>query len=519
MKMKILKWTLFGLTFTFLGFMLSGQLYEWRGVRAPEQTMHGANAYAQFSSNPNIFVELSKKVVPSVVNIATSTIVKGGPRYARPGDELFRRFFEDFFGRQMPYGGEPPEGEEGDGPAAPRGAPRAMSLGTGFIIDEGLILTNNHVVQNADEIKINFTESAEEEPTSGEVVGRDPELDLALIKVKTKPQLKALPLGDSDKLEVGEFVIAVGNPFGQGHSVTQGIISAKDRKNPELAMARYLQTDAPINPGNSGGPLVNIKGEVIGINNAIDARAQGIGFAIPINSVKAVLNQLKTKGSVSRGYIGVLVNDVTPEVAEQIGAPKNIKSPFVAHVYPGTPADKAGLKTYDLILKFNGKKISNAGDLIEQVTQVAVGSEVTVIVLRSGKELELKLKVAERPQNDKQKEQRKKPNSKKESPKKTRPDIGIEVEEVTPEVAQELGFKDTVSGVVVNELAYGSPAAQSGLYRGDVIVEVNQVAVKDVDQFYKLIKPKKKNLLRVRRASPQGESAQDVFAVVVLDLK
>lgn len=510
--MKTLKWFAFASIFTLLGFVLSTQ---WTPTASPPKY----NAYAQFSSNPNIFVELAKKAVPSVVNISTTTLAKGGagPRYGRPpGGDLFRRFFEDFFGQQYGGPGAPGEDDEEDsmpGPGGP-GRPQAMSLGTGFIIEEGLILTNNHVVAGADEIKISFTESSEEEPTTGEVVGRDPELDLALIRVKTTRKLIPLPLGDSDKLEVGEFVIAVGNPFGQGHSVTQGIISAKDRKNPDLALARYLQTDAPINPGNSGGPLVNIKGEVIGINNAIDARAQGIGFAIPISSVKAVLPQLKTKGKVSRGYLGVLVNDITPEVAEQIGAPKGTKSPFVAHVYPGTPAAKAGLKTYDLILKFNDKKIHGAGDLIESVLSMPIGEEVTLTVLRSGKEVPVKIKISERPVNPKDAPPVQK-GPKKEKSRKKRPNVGLEVEDLTPEIAAEIGFQEKVTGVVVSSIAYGGPAAEAGLYRGDVIVEVNRKTVRTVDQFYAGLKLRKSNLLRVRRAGPQG---QDSFAVVVLDL-
>ena len=215
----------------------------------------------------------------------------------------------------------------GPPPANPKNLPKAMSLGTGFIIDSsGLILTNNHVVADADEIKISFTESLDEKPTDGEVVGRDTELDVALIRVKSKREMVAVSFGDSDALEVGEYVIAVGNPFGQGHSVTHGIISAKGRLAPDFPLANYLQTDAPINPGNSGGPLVNLKGEVIGINNAIDQRAQGIGFAIPINLVKKVLPQLRTKGTVSRGYIGVLVNEMTPEIAPKLGVPKDQQS-------------------------------------------------------------------------------------------------------------------------------------------------------------------------------------------------
>ena len=312
-----------------------------------------SSGFADSAGDPNIFVNLAKKVVPSVVNISTLSTPKGGFRPGSP-DEMFRRFFEDFLRN---HGGIPDQGEEGEAPKG-GGGPKAMSLGSGFIIDEsGLILTNNHVVAEADEIKIQFTEETDEKPTDGEVVGRDPELDLALIRVKTKRKLIALSFGDSDALQVGEYVSAVGNPFGQGHSVTHGIISAKDRKAPDFQLANYLQTDAPINPGNSGGPLVNLKGEVIGINNAIDQRAQGIGFAIPSNSVLKVLPQLKSKGVVTRGYIGILVNELSPEIAAKLSIDKNTIAPFVTHVYPGEPADRAGIKPYDVILELNGKAI------------------------------------------------------------------------------------------------------------------------------------------------------------------
>jgi serine protease Do len=196
---------------------------------------------------------------------------------------------------------------------------------------------------------------------------------------------------------VGEYVIAVGNPFGQGHSVTHGIISAKDRKSPDFRLANYLQTDAPINPGNSGGPLVNLKGEVIGINNAIDQRAQGIGFAIPINLVKKVLPQLKSKGSVSRGYIGVLVNEMSPEIAEKMNLPKDLRAPIVTQVFPGGPADVAGIKPYDAITQFAGKPVRSSDELVLSVTQVAVNESVPIQVMRNGEKKDLSIKVAQRP--------------------------------------------------------------------------------------------------------------------------
>jgi serine protease Do len=473
----------------------------------------------------NIFVNLSKKIVPSVVNISTFSTVKSPLRQGSP-DDLFRNFFEDFLRRHGGEGAGPGDEDNGGGgdqeeddtqsnPApSPKNLPRAISLGTGFIIDSsGLILTNNHVVAGADEIKITFTEEADEEPTTGEVVGRDTEIDVALIRVQTKRELKPLPLGDSDALEVGEYVIAVGNPFGQGHSVTHGIISAKGRTAPEFPLATYLQTDAPINPGNSGGPLVNLKGEVIGINNAIQQHAQGIGFAIPINLVKKVLPQLRTKGTVEYGFIGVLVNDLTPEIGAQLNLPKNLKAPFVTQIYPGEPADKAGLKNYDVILEFNGKPIHTYSDLVSGVTAVPVGTSVPIKVLRAGKELNLEITVAKRKNPEAAQEPKPK---KKKGKKENHINAGMTLEDVTADVARDLGMPDKSTGAVISSIDYGGPADRAGLGRGDVIVEVDRKPVKDVDSFYAIVKSKKSYLLRVRRGDAHGNES---FAVVVLDLK
>src|SRR5690606_34682292 len=324
----------------------------------------------------------------------------------------------------------------------------------------------------ADTIQILFTEEANEKATEGKVVGRDPDLDLALIKVDSKRKLTAVALGDSDALEGGEYGMAVGNPFGQGHSVAHGIISAKGRKSPDFALASYLQTDAPINPGNSGGPLVNLKGEVIGINNAIDGRAQGIGFAIPINFVKTVLPQLKTTGTVARGYIGIQVNDLTPEIANRIDAPKDVTGSFVAHVYPGEPAEKGGIRPYDISTDFNGKKISSANDLILAVTSTPVGSTAKVTVIRAGKERTYEIKVGLRPGSKPRAPSR---GSDPKSPEERgRALSGIDVETMTPEIAREIGVPENTTGVVVNEIRYGSPGDKAGIMRGDIIVEIDR---------------------------------------------
>lgn len=500
---------------------------EFGSGHTPPAEAQAVNAPARGAEpglGPNIFVNLAKKSVPSVVNISTLSVPKGGG-YGQGGpgmgDDPFRKFWEFFF--QGPQGGWPP-GAPGLGPdknegkgGKPNVAPRAHSMGSGFIIDEaGLILTNNHVVAGADEIQIQFSEDDGEKPTKGEVVGRDPELDLALIKVKTSRKLVAIAFGDSDALEVGEYVMAVGNPFGQGHTVTHGIISAKGRNAPDFPLARYLQTDAPINPGNSGGPLINLKGEVIGINNAIDARAQGIGFAIPINLVKRVLPQLKTKGSVQRGYIGVLVNDLTPELAEQMGIPKNVEAPFAAHVYPGEPADQAGIKPYDAILEFNGKRVRTASELIGEVTAVDVGKSVKVKVNRAGKEVDLTLTVKSRPSAQDLAKNAPADRGRERQEPKIQVETGMAIETLTPKLAQELGVAPGTKGVVVASLDYDGPAARAGLMRGDVILEVDRKPVKSAENFTATVKEKKSYLLRVQRSGPGG---QPVFMVIVLDLK
>jgi serine protease Do len=275
------------------------------------------------------------------------------------------------------------------------------------------------------------------------------------------------------------------------------------------------QISAPIQPGNSGGPLINLKGEVIGINNAIDQRAQGIGFAIPINLVKKVLPQLRTKGTVARGYIGVLVSEMTPELAAKLGVNKDLRAPFVTNVYPDAPAEKAGLKAYDVILEFNGTAIHSSSELIMAVTAVEVGQSVPIKISRGGSEKTLTLVVTQRPGTQELAGKEKGKNKKKSKKAPTGPDTGMELEDLTADLAKELGMTKP-TGVLVRSTAYGGPADKAGLIRGDVILEVDRKPLKDVDQFYSIVKEKKSYLLRVRRADPQG---QEVFSVVILDLK
>ncbi|MBU6154040.1 MAG: trypsin-like peptidase domain-containing protein [Bdellovibrionales bacterium] len=467
------------------------------------------------------FAELVKKVGGGVVNISTFARPKlfrrglpGGFQGPMDPNDPFRNFFEEFFGGRIP--GPRPE-------APPQTRPQKsqpFALGTGFVIDEsGLILTNHHVIGGAEEVKIQFNE--DDEFVAAEIIGRDPELDVALLSVRSKAKLTPIPLGDSDRIEVGEYVLAIGNPLGYGHTVTHGILSAKERKAPEMRLAKYLQTDASINPGNSGGPLLNMRGEVIGINNAIDARAQGIGFAIPINTVKQILPQLKTKGTVSRGYLGVSAGELSEEMASELQLPSGTKGVMIAEVIPGEAADRAGLKPYDVITSVNGEKIASPIDLTTKITSVKVGDSAEIRFFRKGKEKTLKVKLGERPSqlaageqvSPSTPEKKKKPS---DSPIK---EWGFEAEEMSESLAREFGLPldnaKKIKGVVVTDLAFGKAAAESGLNRGDLILDVGGREIKslsDLEEALRAVKGKS-TMVRTRKLSPNGDGSVSVIVL------
>ncbi|OGQ40353.1 MAG: hypothetical protein A3A85_01165, partial [Deltaproteobacteria bacterium RIFCSPLOWO2_01_FULL_42_9] len=318
---------------------------------------------------PNSFVKLAKDLNPVVVNISTTQVIKQKPMVPFPE---FRSPFEDFFGDEFKFFGESPEREF-----------KRQSLGSGFIINkEGYILTNNHVVENAEEIIVTLSDKKEKE-YKAKVIGKDARLDVALIKVDANGDLPVANLGDSDKLEIGEWVMAIGNPFGLSHTVTAGIVSAKGRVIGAGPYDNFIQTDAAINPGNSGGPLFNLKGEVIGINTAIIAGGQGVGFATPINMAKDILLQLKEKGKVTRGWIGVSIQEVTPDLAQSFGL-KDKQGALVSSVNKDEPADKGGIKAGDIIVEFDGKAITEVSDLPRTVATTAPGKTVKVKIIRDG---------------------------------------------------------------------------------------------------------------------------------------
>lgn len=468
-------------------------------------TSLGKNESAQAAVTDNLkdlFVDLSKRLVPSVVNIYTTQTV-ANPYGNGPQAEMYRRFFEQFFGEDFV-------------PNMPQQTPqtrKSTSLGSGFIIDEkeGLILTNYHVIADADEIKIILTEEdADREGIDAKVVGGDADADVALLKIKTSRKLQAAPLGDSDTLQVGEWVMAVGNPFGHGHTVTKGIISAKERVVlPVSQFANYLQTDTPINPGNSGGPLINTNGEVIGINTLINAAAQGIGFAIPVNYVKRILPELRSKGSVTRGFIGVNITEINPQIAKNLKLPKNTRGVIVSEVYDGEPAAKAGIQAYDVILSINGKRILDGRQLVNTVSSLEPGKTIEVRILRSEKERDVKVVVGKRPSRDNLTGRRDESGAKSKIVKPAL-NLGMNVEDLDSETRRELGLPNNAKGVVVSRVTPDGPAEEAGLEPKDVIVEVDQKPITNLKQFYALFKEPRVYLLRFRR--------EDGLAITSLDL-
>jgi serine protease Do len=422
---------------------------------------------AQAAATPTVpgsFAELAKKASPSVVNISTVKVVKGrGPMPTPFGQgDPFRDFFDRFFHDQIPKDF------------------RQQSLGTGFIIDkEGYILTNNHVVEMADEIKVKLSDGKEYE---AKTIGRDPKTDLALIKIQSDESLLPLPLGDSEKLEVGDWVVAIGNPFGLGNTVTAGIVSAKYRQIGAGSYDNFIQTDASINPGNSGGPLLDTSGEVVAINTAIFSQGGGnigIGFAIPVNMAKELLPQLKG-GKVVRGWLGVMIQKITPELKEKLNL-KDEKGALVADVTKGGPAEKAGIERGDVIVSFDGKDIKEMRELPFIVASTPVGKTVKVEVIRKGERKNFDVKIREL------KEEQAAVSAEEEAT----PKLGMSVEELTPELAKNLNVAEK-SGIVVVQVEDDSAAAVAGMKPGDVIMEIDQSPVKNLEDFNRKIERYKK---------------------------
>jgi serine protease Do len=408
------------------------------------------------------FVELAKKLKPAVVNVSTAKTIAPQKKFHRApspfGPDPFEEFFEKFFEN------------------APQRSLKQRSLGSGFIIsDDGYILTNYHVVAGADEIKVKLSDKRE---FKAEVKGTDEKLDLALLKIDAKDQFPVARLGDSDVIEVGEWVMAIGNPFGLEQTVTAGIISAKGRVIGSGPYDDFIQTDASINPGNSGGPLFNDRGEVIGINTAIVAGGQGIGFAIPVNMAKTTITQLKEKGKVTRGWLGVAVQAVTPELAQSFGLERETGA-LVSEVTKESPADRAGIRSGDIILEFDGKRVHEMNELPRQVAETPVGKKVVVKALRDRKEMEIAVTIERL---------REKVDEAVTKPPDT---LGMSISDLNRELAAKMGLEES-RGVVVTDVKPGSIAEEAGIAGGDIVREINGVKIATVEEYEKAVAGRKK---------------------------
>jgi serine protease Do len=412
------------------------------------------------------FVPLVKELKPSVVNIGTTTRIKSprlppspfmqSPFGPSPFDEFFGRFFED--------------------PRQQKGM-KKQSLGSGFLVSsDGYILTNYHVVANADEVSVKLSDGREFKAT---VKGSDEKLDLALLKIESKTPLPAVRLGDSDAIEVGEWVLAIGNPFGLAETVTAGIVSAKGRVIGSGPYDDFIQTDASINPGNSGGPLFNSKGDVVGINSAIISGGQGIGFAIPVNMAKSIIDQLKEEGKVTRGWLGVMIQPVTANLAKSFGL-ENERGALISEVVTMSPAEKAGLQPGDIILTFAGKKIQEMNDLPRLVAATPVNKKVKVTYLRDGREAEASVVI-----------DRLKDGEPGDTVGAGSAPLGMKVRELTAELARQLRTKET-AGVVVVELDEEGLGAEAGILLNDIIKEVNGRKITSLDDYKKALAMAKK---------------------------
>jgi len=407
------------------------------------------------------FSEVAKTVSPAVVYISVERVeeVGGVPEGFPFNDEFFRRFFDVPFPDNR-FRGQPRER-------------RIQGQGSGFIVSsDGYILTNNHVIGDAETVTVQLQDGRELEARQ---VGSDERSDVAVIKVDAE-NLPVLELGDSDRLEVGEWVLAIGSPFGLSHTLTAGIVSAKGRSSVGITdYEDFIQTDAAINPGNSGGPLVDLSGKAVGMNTAIFSRSggyMGIGFAIPINMVRNIMNQLIDSGQVTRGFLGVLIQDLTQELAQSFGL-ENTRGVLIASVTADSPAERGGLKQGDVVTRFDGEEVVEVGQFRNQVSMITPGSEIDMTVIRDGKEVDLTIEVGTLPEDASAS------TMPSESPGEA---LGFAVQTLTPELAERFGLED-LSGVVITSVDNASPAFSAGLRPGMVVSEVNRRPVSDVDEF------------------------------------
>ncbi len=417
------------------------------------------------------FVSLAKELKPAVVNISTSRLVKPKrpqlPDSQSPENDFFDQFFNRFFQNQ------------------PNVSRKERSLGSGFIISaDGYILTNEHVVEGADEIKVRLDDGRS---FTAALKGQDRKLDIALLKIEAGGDLPVARLGDSDALQVGEWVMAIGNPFGLSETVTVGIVSAKGRVIGAGPYDNFIQTDASINPGNSGGPLFDSRGRVVGINSAIVSGGQGIGFAIPINAVKAILPQLKKTGHVVRGWLGVTIQPMTPQLAESFGL-KEARGALVSEVVKDSPADRAGIRRGDIIVSLQGSEVENVSDLPRLVAAIPVGQKIKIGLLRDGKTIEVTATVGKLAETE---------EKAGTIPGASAGTLGLTMTDVTPEAARTYGLTGD-KGALVTAVDPSGPAADADLRPGDLIIEVDGRRVDTVKDFAEIAgKAKKGKVLRL----------------------
>jgi serine protease Do len=419
--------------------------------------------YGAVKMVPASFAELAKQAKPGVVNIQTEKIIQGGGR-------VFRHFFgspfgvpdnhfEDFF---APFFDQHPKSR------------KENSLGSGFIVSkDGYIVTNNHVIQDADKIKVILHDNKEYDAN---IIGTDPMTDLALIKIDTK-NLIPLKFGSSEKAEIGSWVVAIGNPFGLEQTVTAGIISAKGRTIGAGPYDDFIQTDASINPGNSGGPLLNLHGEVIGINTAIIKSGQGIGFAIPSDLATGIISQLTEQQTVSRGWMGVGIQEVTEQLAQYYGL-KDVKGVYVTKVFDGEPAQKAGIQAGDVISHINNKAVNSQRELVMTIGGIAAGKTVDVTLVREGKKNTVKVQLGERPLGD------------HEAPaqKDEHDPFGFKFSPLTPDIIKRFRLPANLNGLMVTDIEQGSKADESGVRLGDILLEINRYKVENLHVYQKYLK-------------------------------
>jgi len=432
----------------FVGTLVASSV-QWTPTSVAQGLGQKAALTAGAATTPSSFADLAEQLAPTVVNVQVTKIapvgdLPGMPEFDGPSGEFFQRFFRDRMPQQRPH--------------------RMQGSGSGVIISpDGYILSNNHVVEGSQEVTVTM---ADKQMHTARVVGRDPKTDLAVLKINAKDTLPVASMGNSTDLKVGDWVLAIGNPFGLGHTVTAGIVSAKGRVIGAGPYDDFIQTDAPINPGNSGGPLFNMQGEMIGINTAIVASGQGIGFAIPIDMAKPLIPQLVSTGEVTRGYLGVSIQSVTPELANAMKLEER-QGALVAEVTPGSPAAKAGIHQGDVIVGFNDETVKDAHDLPAVVAKTPVGEHATLTLRRDGKTQKVPVTVGKLPSDKVARE---------ESGQAGQTQWGLQLQDVTPQMARQHGLTDE-SGVVVVGVQPGSPAERAGVQRGDLIREINRQPV------------------------------------------